>query len=317
MSSSNGSKIVFAGGIVTDLITVTPRFPKPGETLIGSSYASGFGGKTPNQCYMTCILGGDVAMVGKVGDDSNGKDYLEYFKSLNVDVRGISVEKGCTTGSATILVNSETGENQIILVTAANDFVKPEDVAAADAVFRKAKAVVGGLEMPHDAVKAALKKGREYGATTILNAAPANKDLDPEILALTDILCVNETEAEITSGGMPVQTMEEIKVACKALLDKCPTVIVTVGAKGAVYATREKPDPVHVTTEKVDKVVDTTGAGDSFVGAFVYFRFCHTSKLDMSECISRACAVASMSVLKNGTQVSFPKRDQVSNKLLE
>ena len=209
--SSKGNKIVFAGGIVTDLVTVTPRFPKPGETLIGKSYSTGFGGKTPNQCFMTCLLGGDVAMVGKVGDDANGREYLEHFRSHNVDVRGIVTTKANSTGSATILVNSGTGENQIILVTAANDDMTPADVDNAKAVFAEAKAVVSGLEMPLEAVKTALKAGREHGATTILNAAPAVKDLDPEILALTDILCVNETEAEITSGGMPVETLEQAR----------------------------------------------------------------------------------------------------------
>ena len=207
--SSKGNKIVFAGGIVTDLVTVTPRFPKPGETLMGKSYSTGFGGKTPNQCFMSRLLGGDVAMVGKVGDDSNGREYLEHFRSHNVDVRGIVTTKANSTGSATILVNSESGENQIILVTAANDDMTSADVEDARAVFAEAKAVVSGLEMPLEAVKTALKTGREHGATTILNAAPAVKDLDPEILALTDILCVNETEAEITSGGMPVETMEQ------------------------------------------------------------------------------------------------------------
>ena len=209
--SSKGNKIVFAGGIVTDLVTVTPRFPKPGETLIGKSYSTGFGGKTPNQCFMSCLLGGDVAMVGKVGDDGNGREYLEHFRSHKVDVRGIVTTKGNSTGSATILVNSESGENQIILVTAANDDMTSTDVDNAGAVFAEATAVVSGLEMPLEAVKTALRAGREHGATTILNAAPAVKDLDPEILALTDILCVNETEAEITSGGMPVETMEQVR----------------------------------------------------------------------------------------------------------
>ncbi len=315
--SSNGSKIVFAGGIIIDLITVTPRFPKPGETLKGSSYNTGFGGKTPNQCFMTCLMGGSTAMVGKVGDDANGTNYLEHFRSHKMDVRGMLVEKGATTGSATILVNSQTGENQIIIVTGANDNMLSEDVAGTDAVFAGSKAVVCGLEFPLEAVKASLKKGKEHGATTMLNAAPALKDLDPEILALTDILCVNETEAEIMTGGMPVTTLDEMKAACKALLKHCPTIIVTIGSQGAIYASRDNPDPVHVPTGKVDNVVDTTGAGDCFVGAFVYYHFCHPSGLDMSECIRRACAVASVSVQKPGTQVSYPQRRQLPKDLLE
>ena len=126
--SSKGNKIVFAGGIVTDLVTVTPRFPKPGETLIGKSYSTGFGGKTPNQCFMTCLLGGDVAMVGKVGDDANGREYLEHFRSHNVDVRGIVTTKANSTGSATILSFDSVAARYAVVVDATGEKINVKEV---------------------------------------------------------------------------------------------------------------------------------------------------------------------------------------------
>merc|ERR1711997_1211622 len=139
------------------------------------------------------------------------------------------------------------------------------------------------------------------------NAAPARSDLDPRIFELTDILCVNESGAQIILGReKPIETEEDME----NLLKKCHTIIITLGEKGAAVATRENSTPSWVKAEKVDKVVDTTGAGDSFVGSMSYYLAYHP-ELDMTEMIRRSCDIASISVQKEGTQTSFPYKHEL------
>eukprot|EP00095_Tigriopus_kingsejongensis_P001235 maker-scaffold160_size295910-snap-gene-1.42 protein:Tk01235 transcript:maker-scaffold160_size295910-snap-gene-1.42-mRNA-1 annotation:"ribokinase isoform x1" len=308
--------IVFAGGIFRDLVTTTERFPKPGETLFGSDFFMGFGGKSSNQAVMCRKMGGHVAMVGKLGQDDHGRAYRDNYVSLGIDIRHLGSVEGCSSGIASIFVNTQSGENQIIIVAGANGRMGATDIREARPVFEKARVVVCALEMNMSAIKAALKAGKEHGATTILNAAPAKSDLDPEILSSTDILCVNESEAEILTS-LPVTSLEEVKEACCTLLNHCPTVIITIGARGAVFAVRDQTQtPVHVpVTEASQTVVDTTGAGDAFVGALAFF-LQNFPQLSLEETIRRSCCIASMTVHKSGTQASYPMASEISPALL-
>ena len=307
--------VVFPGGIFRDLVATTPKFPKAGETIMGADFFMGFGGKSANQSVMCALLGGKSSIVGKLGDDDHGKAYALNFKDVGVRTEHLKIEPNSCSGVASIFVNTESGENEIIIIAGANAKMSPDDIEEADALFRSANLVVCALEMNMDAIVASLKKGQSHGARTILNAAPARKDLNPDILAHTDILCVNETEAEIMTG-LPVQSLDEVRIGCNALLEKCPTVIITLGAKGAMFATRDSPDPVLVETEKVDKVVDTTGAGDAFTGALAFY-LDQLKHLDLKECIRRSCLIASLSVQKPGTQASYPKAADIDPKLLK
>ena len=308
---SEKNLILFPGGIFRDLVATTPKFPKAGETIMGQDFFMGFGGKSANQSVMCALLGGKAAIIGRLGDDDHGKAYLQNFKSVGVRTDHLKIEPSSCSGIASIFVNTESGENQIIIVPGANDKMSPADIEQAEPLFQSASIVVCALEMSMDAIVAALKSGRSHGAKTILNAAPAKSDLDPEILNNTDILCVNETEAEILTG-LPVESLDEIRVSCQKLLEKCPVAIVTCGSRGAVFATRDQPNPVLVETEKVEKVVDTTGAGDAFTGALAFFleNFKH---LTLEECIRRSCKIASTSVQRPGTQASYPKAGELDS----
>lgn len=307
--------IVFSGGIFRDLVTTTQRFPKPGETLFGCDFFMGFGGKSSNQAVMCRKLGANVAMVGKLGDDDHGAAYRQNYLNLGINTDHLGTESGCSSGIASIFVNTESGENQIIIVAGANAKMGPSDIQAAEPVMKAAKFVVCALEMDMSAIKASLIAGKAHGATTILNAAPAKADLDPAILQNTDILCVNESEAEIMCS-LPVVTVEQAQTACTKLVSLCPTVIITIGARGAVFVTRDQKDPPsHVPIKLVKDVVDTTGAGDAFVGALAFFL--HTfPHLDLSDAIYRACSIASMSVCKSGTQASYPEKSEIPSELL-
>ena len=166
-----------------------------------------------------------------------------------------------------------------------------------------------------DAVIAAMEIAKKSNVKTLTNAAPARADLDPRIYQLTDILCVNETEAQIILGQENViETEEAIEDAMQQLLKKCHSVVVTLGAKGAVCASRNEPKPVWVKAEKATKVVDTTGAGDAFVGSMSYYLVNHPG-LKLSDIVERSCKVATVTVQKEGTQTSFPFRKSLPSEL--
>ncbi len=225
--------VVFAGGIFRDLVAFASEFPKPGETVFGQDFLASFGGKAANQSVACANLSGGgneeneckVAFVGAVGKDENGRAYKEALKERGVDVTGLAEMEGQHTGVACITVRTDTGENQIVVVKGASGAVGAEQVAAAD--FSRAAMVVCALEMNEEAVLAALRRGKEVGATTVLNAAPApsapRSEPHSSILRLSDVICVNETEAETILAGLGdssarVESIDQAKDSCIALL---------------------------------------------------------------------------------------------------
>lgn len=306
--------MVFVSSVFRDLVAVSPQFPKPGETISGSEFFMGFGGKGANQCVMGAKLGCKAVIVGKVGDDEHGIAYKKNLVDQKVDVKNLGVEAGISTGIATIFVESNTGENMIVIVPGANGKLTGSDVAKAEADIATSKVVVSILEIGLEAVSMAFKLGRKHGVKTLLNAAPARKDLPKELLKDVDILIVNETEAEILSG-LAVTNVEEAKASAAKLQESgCKNVIVTLGAEGALVV-EVGCEPVKVDCPKLtDPVVDTTGAGDAFVGSLAFF-LSSFSDLPLPEAVRRSCAVASLTVLKKGTQASYPGRDEVKHLL--
>ena len=305
----SNKKIVFISSIFRDLVAVSPKFPKPGETILGSEFFMGFGGKGANQCVMAAKLGAETVIVGRVGDDEHGQAYTDNLRQLGVDIRHLGREVGLSTGIATIFVESSTGENMIVIVAGANAKVTGEDVTKAEQDIVGAGAVVATLELGMEAVRTGMVLGRKHGVPTILNAAPARADYDRELLASVDILVVNETEAELLAGHEDLDT-------CGAALQKlCKHVIITLGKDGALLW-QEGKDKVKITGQPVkqEDVVDTTGAGDSFVGSLAYF-VSSRSDLSLAEAVTRSCSVASLSVLKKGTQASYPNKTEVHHLL--
>ncbi|XP_070576687.1 ribokinase-like [Ptychodera flava] len=306
-------EIVIVGSCNTDLISYVPRLPKPGETIHGTKFSVGFGGKGANQCVMAARLGSKVAMVSKVGDDSFGRDTIKNFQSNNVNTNHTGVTTEAATGVAPISVN-EQGQNSIIIVPGANLLLTVDEVEQILPKMTSAKVVICQLEIQPQTTLAALKMARKRGIKTIFNPAPAIPELDPEFYKFSDIFCPNESEVELLTG-LSVTSIDEAEKAGQCLLDKgCKIVIITMGSQGAVIVTSENRKAVHVPAKKVTPL-DTTGAGDSFVGSLAYYLTYHPD-LSLEESVRRAGNIASISVCGNGTQTSFPWKKDLPPELL-
>jgi ribokinase len=288
-------KIVVVGSANTDLTTFTDAFPRPGETIFGREFHLGFGGKGANQAVAAALCGAEVSMVARLGDDLFGAATVDNFKERGVDTTHVKITPGVSSGVAPIFVDS-AGQNRILVVKGANDLLSPEDVDAAGDVIRAADCLVLQLEVPVETVRYAIGFARRHGVRSILNPAPAQPidDVDP------DYLIPNETEAEVISG-MPVGNLDEARACIRALRGRgLRNVIVTLGANGAICG------DTHVPPHRVIPV-DTTGAGDAFIGAFATFLASGDAE---AEAIRKANIYAALSTLGIGTQSSFVTRDR-------
>ncbi|XP_029157808.1 ribokinase-like [Nylanderia fulva] len=301
------SKIVVVGSIMIDFTSFSPRLPKPGETLIGTKFEKKYGGKGANQCVTAAKLGASTALIASLGYDTFAQEYLEILKTENVDVSHVQIQKDKHSGIAHITV-AEDGENSIVIVLGANESLTPEHADSAVDVIKSASVLLCQFEVPLETTLHALKLHRGHGFS-IVNGAPARANFDPEILKLCDLFCVNETEAEVTTGIQPVD-LSNVQQVVDKLLDKgCNAIILTLGSLGAVYASKTNRNVTRIPAIKVHPV-DTTGAGDAFLGGLAYFMAYHPNLL-MDECIRRACVVATHSVLQFGTHASFPRRSDL------
>jgi ribokinase len=290
--------IVVVGSANIDLTTITDVFPRPGETIFGSGFHLGFGGKGANQAVAASLCGARVSMIARVGDDLFGPATMENFTRRGVDTAHVKVTPGVSSGVAPIFVDS-SGQNRILVVKGANDRVAPADIDAAEEVLRAADCVVLQLEIPLETVYYTLRKARQWGVRSILNPAPGQA-IDMAAIACADYVIPNETEAESLSG-MPVSSLDEAKSCARTLREGgLRGVIVTLGANGALFGDEHiAPWPV--------KPVDTTGAGDAFIGAFATFLAGGDGE---AEAIRKANVYAALSTLAIGTQSSFVTREQ-------
>uniref|UniRef100_A0A7S3AM72 Ribokinase n=1 Tax=Haptolina ericina TaxID=156174 RepID=A0A7S3AM72_9EUKA len=277
----------------------------PGETLMGSRFEQLFGGKGANQAVAAGLLGSSVTMVAKLGADSLGEASLANFKSLGVDVAHVTTTSDAASGVAQITVDSN-GQNEIIIVPGANGLLPPADVDAAAPAFARSRVLLTQLEVPLPTTIAALRAGRAAGLLTVFNTAPAPPEpLPDEIYELCDIICPNETETSLLTG-MPTDTLEQCEAAARSILSKgAKAVCMTLGSRGCMLVRPDEPI-VHVTIPKeckVVKVVDTTGAGDAFLGAMAHLV---ASGRSLVEALSGAVHVASISVQRRGAQASYP-----------
>jgi ribokinase len=260
---------------------------------------------------MAAKLGAHVSMVAKVGDDAFGRDYLENFRRHGVDTTHVGVSREASTGVAPIWVDEPSGNNAIIIVPGTNSLLSPADVEAAKDVIASADVVVCQWEIPLECVITAFGIARDAGVTTVFNPAPAQPELSADVLARTDLLCPNETETELLTG-LPVGTPDEAERAARVLLGRgARQVVCTLGERGSMVVTASD-DVVHVPTQRVE-AVDTTGAGDAFVGSLAFFV---ARGLALPDAIARAGRIATMSVLAPGTQTSFPSAAELPPELL-
>lgn len=305
-------KICMVGSCMIDLISRVPRLPQPGETLVGSLFQMGFGGKGANQAVMAARLGAQVVAVAKVGHDVFGQDTRKNFETQGVDTTYVMFDERFS-GVAPITVDESTGQNAIVIVPGANLGLSPADVRAASEVIKSADILICQLEIRLETTFEALRIARESNkrVLTILNPAPA-APLPDDLLRLTDILVPNESETALLTG-MPVETAEQAAQAAQSLRKRGPnTVIITLGPRGALLIDGDNA-PQTIPTATV-QAVDTTGAGDAFVGSLAYLL---AMKRPVRDAVERACAIATLSVLKHGTQTSFPQREEVLHVLKE
>jgi ribokinase len=292
--TSPAPRIAVVGSLNIDLIAYTQRVPNAGETLLGDDFRMGFGGKGANQAVMAARLGAKVSMVGALGDDVFAEMTFENLERQGVDPRHVARVDG-SSGVAPIWVEAG-GQNRIIVVPGANDRVDAD--AAADAVrsMSDVRAVIGQLEIPQRVTLAAFRAAREVGATTIFNPAPA-APMDPALLALTDWLIPNEHELALAAGG-PIDLDDDAALmAGAARIDT--RLVVTLGARGAAVVGDQRVDRLPANDVQA---VDSTGAGDAFVGAFA---FGLAAGLDDLAAVRLGIACASDSVTRHGTQSSY------------
>lgn len=296
-------KIVVVGSINMDLVTICNRVPEGGETLFGEEFFQVPGGKGANQAVAIGKLGTDVTMLGKVGKDSFGKDLIEAMKKSGVKTEHIK-EGEKATGIAKIIVE-KNGQNRILVVAGANSEVDREYIDEHLDVIRDCDVLVAQLEIPIETVAYVLEKAKEFGKMTILNPAPA-RELSEDIIRNSDLIIPNESELALMTG-MKTDTHEEIKEAGEKLLNLgVKDLVVTLGSKGSLHLNREVCE-FH-SAYKV-KAIDTTAAGDSFIGGLVR----ELKGNNLSEAIEFATKVSAIAVTKKGAQTSIPTIEEVEN----
>ncbi len=295
--------ITVVGSINMDLVVRTPRVPERGETISGTDFRTFPGGKGANQAVAAQRQGGTVAMIGCVGDDPFGQQMLSGLGSEGIDTSLVTVVPGTPSGVALISVE-QSGENRIIIVAGANGLVSPAIVEAAQGAFAS-KVLLMQLEIPLSAVLSAANLARRKGMQVILNAAPA-RPLPPELISLVDYLVVNEIEAASLSGLDPSKPEE----CAEALREAgARNVVVTLGAEGAIL--HGEGGTVRVASYRV-QVVDTTAAGDAFVGAFAVGL---TEGASAEEAVARGNCAGALAVTRMGAQPSLPTRDATDDYL--
>lgn len=293
-------RIAVIGSANVDLTTFTEQFPKPGETIFGQKFDLGFGGKGANQAVAARLCGADVVMVARVGSDLFGPATIENFKRLGIDTTHVKQVEGLSSGVAPIFVDPH-GQNRILVVKGANDALKPADIDAAADALKSADCMVLQFEIPLDTVYYAVTFARKHGIRCIVNPAPAQA-IEKQALAELDYFVPNESEAE-TISGMPVRNLPDAKKCAEKMLgDGMRRVIITLGANGSLLVGRNATEHIHAFHIKS---VDSTGAGDAFIGSFAVFL---AEGMSEREAVRRANLYAGLSTTGVGTQKSFYDR---------
>jgi ribokinase len=303
MTETSTPRIAVVGSNMVDLITYVSRMPVKGETVEAPSFEMGHGGKGANQAVAAAKLGASVVMVTAVGDDMFADATIRNLDQLGIDTRYIKRVPGKSSGVAPIMVEP-TGENSILIVKGANADLSPADIDRAADVLKTCDLILLQLEIPLETVYAAIDFGKRHGVKTVLNPAPATPDLDVERIRDVTFFVPNETELAILTG-MPVDTEEAIVAAAGSLLDKgVETVIVTLGSRGALLTRRNEVRRIRPVAVKP---IDTTGAGDAFVGSFARFL---AGGLALDSALEQAALYAADSVTRRGTQKAYASAEQ-------
>jgi ribokinase len=295
--------VVVLGSIGGDVVAVTDRHPEAGETVMGSSVHHFPGGKGANQAIAAARAGAETVIAGRIGDDDTGRMQLALFQSLNIDASNVKVDPSASTHTAVIVVDAQ-GENRIVVVPGASGLVTPIDVAWLK--LSPTDILVAQFETPQDAILAAFLRAHGTGARTVLNAAPAQPVI-PGLLECTDVLVINETEAAALSGRDLAADAEKDTVVevARSLCREGQIIVVTLGARGAIAVAGK--DVVTVSGHAVE-AVDTTGAGDCFVG---YLAAALAAGEPLEQAMELANRAGAVCVQTLGAGTSMPLREVV------
>ena len=295
--------IIVLGSLNMDLVVKAARAPLAGETIRGHDFQMIPGGKGANQAAAAAKLGGQVAMVGRVGGDAFGSVLIENLARQGVDTERVSIDQETSTGVAVITVD-DTGENRIIISAGANDRVDMSDVDGAEELLREARFLILQFEIPLKVVDYAIEQAARYPVRVILNPAPA-ASVSFDFLGRVDCLVPNETETK-ELAGIEVGDLASARKAAQKLLDcGIREVVITLGESGALMATNQ--GVIHVPARKVE-VVDTTAAGDAFIGGLAVAL---VRGLAAEEAVRYATCAGTLAVTKFGAQTSLPSAERV------
>jgi len=295
-------KITVVGSNMVDLVTYVNRMPKEGETIEAPRFEMGFGGKGANQAVAAALLGAEVCMVTRVGDDMFGPHTKKNFERYGIDTRHVETVTGVSSGVAPIFVDLHS-HNSILIIKGANAHLTPQDVDKAKERIVQSDLVILQLEISLESVYHTIDLCSAHGTPVILNPAPADPGLDLDRVKDVSFFAPNETELQ-SFTGMSTGSLDEVKAAARTLVDRgFSRIIVTLGDRGSLLLTRESASlvpPFRVQS------VDTTGAGDAFIGCFAA-SYIETG--DITKAMQHANRYAALSTTRPGTQKSFVDRE--------
>jgi len=299
------NKVTVIGSINLDTNLRVKKMARPGETVHATDHYSAAGGKGANQAVAAARAGSEVSFIGGVGNDAAGKEMLNLLKSENINTSGIITATKESTGQAFITVD-DSGQNSITIYAGANYAFGADEVLQNQGLIKKADFLIAQFETPLAATIKGFEIAHEAGVRTILNPAPGMDQIPTELLKLTDIITPNETEAETITGVKVIDEKAAQKAAAKLRKQGVDTVIITIGDKGAFYSYQGKNELIPAF--KV-KAVDTTAAGDTFIGAMA--SVLHKDMSNLKDAILFANKASSLTVQKYGAQPSIPYKKDI------
>jgi len=298
------NKVVVFGSFVVDLTGRTARLPVPGETVMGSSFVMGPGGKGSNQAVAAHRAGADVTLVTKVGKDVFGTVAMDFYKKEGMDTSYIFEDDEKETGCALITVDENTAQNEIVVISGACGNITPEDVEKSRSLIESAGILLLQLEINTDALYKVIEIAHAAGVTIVLNPAPA-AEIPDEVLRKIDIVTPNETEAQVLTG-VRIETAEDAKRAARVFLEKgVKQAVITLGSMGAFAMNEERCELVE---RILVDAIDTTGAGDAFNGGFV---MALAEGRDLFTALRYGNVTGALSVTRLGTAPSMPSKAEV------
>ena len=302
------SSICIFGVFVADLCFFADKIPIKGETVLGKNHIVGPGGKGSNQAIAASRLGGNVNFITKIGEDQNAEMALKLYEEAGINTASIVQDPNQSTGVAGIMINDKTGDNAINIVPGAAGSLSNKDIDNNIEFLKNSKIFLTQLETPYEVTSYALNKAKESGSVTIFNPAPASNINDSDFKCM-DYFTPNETEASFYLGKK-VESKIEIEEAAKTFLAKgVQNIVITLGPKGLYFANSSESYFINAFNLK-DDVVDTTGAGDAFNGAFAYALSKNQNNKDAIEFANK---VAGISTTRAGAANAMPKLKEVED----